>query len=76
MIACKRGKVNCIKIGSLNRARSTNVIEMKAKGPKKIIPIQLEADTGANITVMRADMLEVMDWVKMEPTSMHIQGYS
>ena len=36
MIACKRGKVNCIKIGSSNRARSTNIIEGKQKEQRKL----------------------------------------
>ena len=47
-----------------------------AMGPEKSWPIKLEADTGANVTVMTAGILEDMDWVDMEETNMKIKGYS
>ena len=40
------------------------------------MPIQLEADTGANITVMTAKYLDELDWVEIEDTNMHIQEYN
>ena len=76
MPACLLKKINCIKIGSVNTTKSTNVVEIMATSPGKSVPIKLEADTGANITVMRAESLQEMDWVEISPTNMHIQGYS
>ena len=49
---------------------------MIAKGPAKHVSVNLEADTGANITVLKAGILEDMNWVNIEPTNMHIKGYS
>ena len=36
----------------------------------------VEADTGANITVFKAESLQEMAWVELEQTEMQIQGYS
>ena len=59
---------------SVNSVKSTNVIEIIANGPYKDVPIQLEADTGVNITVLKAIYLEDLDRVEIEDTDMHIQG--
>ena len=36
----------------------------------------MEADTGANISVVQAEMMQDLDWVELEQTNVHIQGYS
>ena len=36
----------------------------------------MEAGTDANITVFKAELLQVMAWVELEQTEMQIQGYS
>ena len=36
----------------------------------------VEADTGANITVFKAESLKEMAWVELEQTEMQSQGYS
>ena len=36
----------------------------------------MEADTGTNITVFKAESLQEMEWVELEQTEMQIQGYS
>ena len=43
-------------------------------GSEKYVPLQFEADTGANITVMMTGELQYMDWIDEKPTDMHIQG--
>ena len=63
-------------MGSVNCARSTNIVEISAIGPEKCHPIKVEADTGANITVFKAESLQEMAWVELEQTEMQIQGYS
>ena len=76
MVACKaRKRVNCIKIESLNSAESTNVINIDAQGPERSVKIEMEADTGANITVLKGAMIENLNWVQLEPTNVHIKGY-
>ena len=75
-VACKAKKVSCVKMGSVNCARSTNIVEISAIGPEKCHPIKVEADTGANITVFKAESLQEMAWVELEQTEMQIQGYS
>ena len=74
--ACRVKRVSCINVESVNSAKSINVVEIIADGLDKDVPIQLEADTGANITVMKAEPLEELDWVEIEDTNMHIQGYN
>ena len=76
MPACKLGNVACIKIESIKSAKSTNVVELDALGPGRTIQIEVEADTGATITVVKAEMLGDMDWLDLEPTNVHIKGYS
>ena len=75
-LACRAKKVSCVKMGSVNCARSTNIVEISAIGPEKCHPIKVEADTGANITVFKAESLQEMAWVELEQTEMQIQGYS
>ena len=76
MLACKaRKRVCCIKIGNLNSAKSTNVINIDVQGPENSVKINMEADTGANITVLKGAMIEDLDWVNLEPTNVHIKGY-
>lgn len=75
MPACKYKKVHCIKIEFVNCAKYSNTVDMIAKGPKQGVQIKLEADTGANITVLKAIIMEDLDLVNMEPTNLHIQGY-
>lgn len=74
--ACRVKRVSGIKVEAVNSAKSTNVVEIIANGPYKDVPIQLKADTGAIITVMNAKSLEELDWVEIEDTNMHIQGYN
>ena len=63
-------------MGSINCARSTNIIEIRAIRPGKCHPIKVEADTGANITVFKAESLQEMAWVELKHTEMQIEGYS
>ena len=73
-------RVRCVKMGSVNcarsKGRSTNIVEISAIGPEKYHPIMVEADTGANITVFKAELLQEMAWAELEQTEMQIQGYS
>ncbi len=50
-------KVNCIKIEKVNRTKCTNIVRMKALRPNSSVNIEAEADTGANITVLKAELL-------------------
>ena len=68
-----------MKIESVNRAKSTNKVEIMAmdrskNGLKSMIPISVEADTGANITLLKAEILQDLNWVQMSATDMHIEG--
>ena len=61
--------------------KSTNKVEIMAmgrskNGPRLMVPISVEADTGANITLLKAEMLQDLDWVQMRATDMHVQGYN
>lgn len=76
MPACRAKRVSCIKIEDVHSTKSANMVMVRALGPISSIPLELEADTGANITVMKADVLQEMDWVKLQPTDVHIRGYS
>ena len=76
MPACKAKKVSCIKVEKVHSTTSTNMITVKALGPETSIPVEVEADTGANITVVKAEVLQELDWVKLSPTDVHIRGYS
>lgn len=44
--------VDCIKVKDIHSPKSTNIVRVKACGPKTSIPVGIKADTGANITVM------------------------
>ena len=59
-----------------NTTKSTNIVQLTALVPNNSIELEVEADTGANITVAKAEILEEMDWIEMEPTNVHIKGYS
>lgn len=63
MPAGKAKKVGSINIEEVNSTKSTNVVEVTAVGPDASIPIEIEADRGANITVVKADTLQNMEWV-------------
>ena len=76
MEACRSKKVSCIKVEADNCAQSTNNVEVAVVGPDAEVPMTMEADTGANITVVRAENLENLDWIEIEPTNVHIKGYS
>ena len=52
------------------------MVKVKEQGPKTSIPVDVEADTGASITAMKAEILQELDWVELEPTDVHIRGYS
>ena len=61
--------------------KSTNKVEIMAmgrskNGPRSMVPVCVEADAGANITLLKAETLEDLDWVQMSVTDMHVQGYS
>ena len=73
--ACQSKRVNCIKIESVHSATSTNLVNLKVNGPKSDMDVEAEADTGANITVFKGDMLQDMDWVNLANTNVHIKGY-
>ena len=76
MAACKQPKrVNCIKIENLNSAKSTNIIDLDVLGPENSVKIDVEADTGANITVLKGEMIEDLNWVEMDATNIHLKGY-
>ena len=51
-------------------------VESAVVRPDAEVPMTMEADTGANITVVKAENLENLDWIKIEPTNVHIMGYS
>jgi len=36
----------------------------------------VEADTGAIITLLNAEMLQDLDWIQMRASEMHVQGYN
>ena len=55
MPGCTPKKINCIKIGAVNSTMSTNVVDIMATSYETSVPIKLEAGTGVNITVMRAE---------------------
>ena len=76
MLACRPKTVACIKVESINSAKSTNVVELNVLGPDTSVQIEVEADTGANITMAKAKILQELKWVKLEPTNVHIRGYS
>ena len=58
MPACKFKKINCIKIEAINSTKSTNIVEISALGPETSVNIEAEADTGANITLAKAELLQ------------------
>ena len=60
--------------------KSTNKVEIMAigrlkNGQRLMGPISVEADTGANIILLKAEMLQDLDVVQMRATDMHVQGY-
>ena len=57
-------------MGSVNCARSTTIVERSAIGPEKRHPIKVEADTGASITVFKAESQQEMAWLELEQTEM------
>ena len=76
MPACRAKKVSCIKIEDFHSTKFTNMVKVKSIGPVTSIPVEVEANTGANIAVMKADVLQELYWVELEPTDVHIRGYS
>ena len=76
MPACRYKKVASIKIEAINSATTTNAVELNALGPDTEVSIEVEADTGANITVAKEELLQELDWVELEPTNVYIKGYS
>ena len=70
-----------MKIESVNMVKSTNKVEIMAMGrsknrPRMMVPISVEEDTGANITLLKAEMTKDLDCVQMMVTDMHVQGYN
>lgn len=63
-------------ITNIHSTKSTNMVEIIALGPDTSIPIEIEADTGASITVKKADVLQELSWVKLRTTNVYITGYS
>ena len=63
MNACPSKRVNCIKIGSVHSAKSTNLVNLKAMGSTSSVEIEAEADTGANISAFKGDKLEYLKWI-------------
>ena len=55
--------------------KSTNLVVLDVIGPRKPVQIEIEADTGANITVLKLDTIQDLTWVEMQPTNVHIKGY-
>lgn len=49
------------------------MVKLKAQGQGTPIIVEVDAETGTNITDMKADILLEMDWVKLELTSVHIR---
>ena len=76
MPACRLIGSNYIKIEAVNMAKSTDVVKIMAMGRSKNVPINLEAETGGNVTFLIAGVMQDLDWVQMEATDMHIQGCS
>lgn len=37
--------------------------------------MEMEANAGANITVINSEAIENLDWVELERTNFHIKGY-
>ena len=76
MPTCRLNRISCIKIEPVNMAKSTNVEKIMARGPSENVPINVEADTGANITLLKAEILKDLDRVQIESTDMYIRGYN
>ena len=61
MQAFRSKKVACIKAEAVHCAKSTNSVEVIVVGSDAEVPIQMEADTGANITIAKAEILQELD---------------
>ena len=60
------------KVGTTPKANNNGGgSKSRAKGSTEI-----EADTGTTIIIVKADVLQEMDWVTMDATDVHIRGYS
>ena len=70
MRACKSRKVE-----SLNSLTKSNKVRFNIVGPSRKTEVNAEADTGASITVFKADMMEHLSWLELEDTSMVVQAY-
>ena len=69
-------KVNCIKVKSIHSARSKNRVKIREAGTNKSIPLKLKADTGANVTVVKAEVLQFMHWIQITSTNTLIKAYN
>lgn len=56
--------------------KSNKSIKVKVQGPKASILAEVKTDKGANSTVMKAEILQELDWVELEPADVHIRGCS
>ena len=54
---CKAKKVGSIKAEGVQISTSTSKLTVNVKGAGVLVPIEVEADTGANISVAKADIL-------------------
>ena len=76
MPACRSDKDNCATIADIYSSKSSEMLRIQAVGPKNSVSMDVVADTGANITVIKAENLQDLDWIVLEPTNMHVRGYS
>ena len=61
-----------MKIETVNMTKSRSIVEIMAmgrskNGPRSMVPMSVEADNGANITLLKAEMLQDLDWVQIRP---------
>ena len=64
-------KIGVCQYHKIHKCSRTDGIRSKQR-----IKLEVEADTGANISVAKAEILQEMDWIELEPTNVHIKGYS
>ena len=73
--ACKSRRVSCIKVESLNSLTPSNEVNFNILGPDGAVEVKAEADTGATITVFKAEMYGEFTWMDLEQSNVHIRGY-
>ena len=59
----KPKKAGSIKAIGVQTSTSTSKLTIDVKGPGMLVPIEVEADTGANICVAKADILQKLTWI-------------